>query len=129
MEEKINRCPVCKKITSLEKGFKKEKIEQVNGICWSDIGYSIGGWGRRRNFIHSFSGEVCNECFNDLKNMIDKFNEVFQKRRNSQDEGICIYKTQRNESEGDKMPNVQRNKLQSKRHKQSLLRLLPFLSR
>lgn len=129
MKENINRCPICSKIVSLEKNGRTEKLEQVNGICWSDIGYSIGGWGSRRDFIHSFSGEVCTDCFTALKTKINEFKEVIQQRKNSCEEGICIYKKQPNEPTGNNVPDLQQNKLQPKRHKISLLRFLPSFSR
>jgi hypothetical protein len=129
MKENINRCSICSKIVSLEKNGRTEILEQVNGICWSDIGYSIGGWGTRRNFIYSFSGEVCNHCFTALKTKINELKEVIQHRKNSCEEGICIYKKQQNESTGDNVSDLQQNKLQPKRHKLSLLRLLPSFLR
>lgn len=129
MKESINRCPICSKITALEKNGRTQKIEQVHGICWSDIGYSIGGWGRRSNFIYAFSGEVCNDCFTALKTKINEFKEVIDQRRNSCDEGVCIYKTSKDKSAGDNVSNLQEDELQSKRHKTPLLRLLSSFSR
>jgi hypothetical protein len=112
MDEKIIRCPVCGKIVALEKGMRTQKIESVHGICWDKIGYSIGGWGFRRDFVYAFSGEVCEDCFNALKTKINEFKEVFDKRKNSCNEGICIYKTPKNKTDRDNLFNVQQNKLQ-----------------
>lgn len=129
MKEIINRCPICSKITALEKNGRTQEIEQVHGICWSDIGYSIGGWGRRSNFIYAFSGEVCNDCFTALKTKINEFKEVIDQRRNSCDEGVCIYKTSKDKSTGDNLYDLQEDELQPKRHKTPLLRLLSSFSR
>lgn len=129
MTESIIRCPICSKITALKKNGRTEKIEQVHGICWKDIGYSAGGWGYRKDFMFDFSGEVCNECFTALKIKINEFKEVFDKRKNSCEEGICIYKTSKDQSARDNMSNLQEDELQSKRHKTPFLRLLSSFSR
>ena len=128
MEEKIIRCPICGKIVALEKGSNKQKIENVNGICWDEFGYSLGGWGSRKNFMQKFSGEVCNECFYIIKPKIDELIGTIQQRKNSCEEGVCIYKTSKDATAGDKMPEVPINKLQPKRYKKSLLRLLSHFS-
>ncbi len=129
MKESIIRCPICSKITALEKNGRTQKIEQVHGICWDKIGYSIGGWGSRRDFIHGFSGEVCNDCFTALKTKINEFKEVVNQRTNSCEEGVCIYKTSKDKSTGDNLSDLQQDELQSKRHKTPLLRLLSSFSR
>lgn len=107
MQEIINRCPVCNKITSFEKNGKTEKIETVHGICWGRIGYSIGGWGKRNDFIGDFSGEVCDECFTALKMKINELKEVIDQRTNSCEDGICIYRKQNNKSKRDKVSYLQ----------------------
>lgn len=124
MDEKIIRCPICGKIVALEKGFRTQKLEQVNGICWKDIGYSIGGWGSRRNFMREFSGEVCKDCFNALESKINELKEVFDKRKNSCEDGVCIYKTSKDKTSRDNVSNVQSDELQPKRHPFSFLRAL-----
>ena len=129
MKESIIRCHICSKITALEKNGKEQKIEQVHGICWDKIGYSIGGWGSRRDFIHGFSGEVCNDCFTALKTKINELKEVIDQRKNSFDEGVCIYKKQSDKSEGDNLSDLQQDEFQPKRHKTPLLRLLSSFSR
>lgn len=128
MKESINRCHICNKIVSMEKDGIKEKIDDVHGVCWSDIGYSIGGWGRRRNFMHEFSGEICGDCFTALEIKINEFKEVVQQRRNSCDEGICIYKTSKYQQNRDNMSEMQHDELQRKRRKSPLLRLLSSFS-
>ena len=129
MKESINRCPICSKIVSIEKNGRKEKIENVHGICWSDIGYSIGGWGGRSNFMYAFSGEVCNDCFTAIKTKINEFKEVIQQRKNSCEEGICIYKTSKDQTKGNNVSDLQEDELQPKRHKTPLLRFLSSFSR
>ena len=127
--EKIIRCPICSKITALEGDHQTQKIEQVHGICWNKIWYSLGGWGRGREFISDFTGEVCHDCFSALKTKIDEFKDVFNQRKNSCEEGVCIYKTSKDQSKGDNVPDLQEDQLQPKRHKTSLLRLLSLFSR
>lgn len=129
MKESIIRCPICSKITALEKNGRKQKIEQVHGICWDEIGYSINGWGSYRDFIHGFSGEVCNDCFIALKTKINELKEVIDQRKNSCDEGVCIYKKQSDKSEGNNLSDLQQDEFQPKRHKTPLLRLLSSFSR
>ena len=129
MKESIIRCPICSKITALEKNERTQKIEQVHGICWDKIGYSLGGWGSRKNFIQEFSGEVCCDCFTALKTKINELKEVFEQRKGSCDEGVYIYKTSKDKSTRDNLSDLQENELQSKRHKTSLLRLLSSFSR
>ena len=124
MNEKIIRCPICGKITALESNNRIQKIEQVNGICWDRIVYSIGGWGSRCDFITPFSGEVCNDCFDVLKIKINELKNAFDKRKDSCDEGICIYK----KSQGNNMSSMWEDELQPKRRKKPLLWLLSSFS-
>ncbi len=49
-------CDIC------EKEFKEDK----NGFC-VEVGYSIGGWGRRADFISNRQMEVCDSCLEKLK--------------------------------------------------------------
>jgi hypothetical protein len=107
MKESIIRCEICSKITALEKNGITEIIEQVHGICWDKIGYSICGWGQRNNFIHSFSGEVCNDCFTALKTKIYEFKQIFEQRQNSCEEGVAIYKTLKDKSTSHKVSELQ----------------------
>lgn len=129
MKESINRCPICSKIVSIEKNGRKEEIENVHGICWSDIGYSFGGWGQRSNFMYAFSGEVCSDCFAALKTKINEFKEVIQQRKNSCEEGVFIYKTSKDQTKGNNVSDLQEDELQRKRHRTPLLRLLSLFSR
>ncbi len=125
-KEKIIRCDICGKIVDLENGSRKQKIETVNGMCWDEFGYSIGGWGRRQNFTQKFEGEVCNECFYTLKSKIDELIETIKKRKNSCYQGVCIYGTSSNKTTGDNVPDLQSDELQPERHKKPLLRLLSY---
>jgi hypothetical protein len=127
MTESIVRCPICGKIVALGKDRMMEQLEPVHGICY-EFGYSMGGWGRCQNFITPFSGEVCNDCFNALKHKIDELKEVFDQRRDSCKEGICIYKTSANRATGNNVPDVRDDELQPERHKSPLLRLLSSFS-
>lgn len=128
MKESIIRCPICSKITALEKHGVRQKIEPVHGICWDDIGYSIGGWGSRSNFMHAFSGEVCGDCFTALKTKIHELRDVVAERRNSCDEGVCFYRTSKDGAAGDHVSDVQEDELQHERHKSPVLRYLSLFS-
>jgi hypothetical protein len=95
MKETINRCPVCSKITSIESGgIKQKEIAAVHGICWKDVGYSINGWGSRKDFLKDFSGEVCTECFAEINLKMKELQDILDKRRGScRDEITVIRKT------------------------------------
>lgn len=112
MKEEIIRCPICSKIVALSKNGMVQKLEEYHGICWGKIGYSIGGWGQRNDFMGEFSGEVCGECFAVLKTKINELNEAIQQRKGSCDEGVCIYRTQQDKATRDYVSDVQQNKLQ-----------------
>lgn len=127
-EEKIIRCSICETIVELESGWNTQVIKHKNGILWGDFGYSIGGWGHRQNFMHSFSGEICDECFNAIKIKINELNETIKKRKGCNKDGICIYGTPNNKTEGNKMFDLQPDELQPKRHKGIVLRLLSSFS-
>lgn len=90
MKETIIRCPVCNKVVAIEGPTKKEKIEPVNGICWSDIGFSKGGWGSRENFIQSFSREVCISCFDQLSEKIVDLRNVYSSLKNSNYNSVTV---------------------------------------
>lgn len=51
-------CDYCKKMTTSE-GVKKEKL---HGFL-VELGYSLGGWGMRRDFVGAHTVELCNDCF------------------------------------------------------------------
>lgn len=93
MKEVIHKCPICTKTVAFEVNGKKQKIESVNGICWSNIGYSIGGWGNRRDIIKDFSDEVCKDCFRALRTKINELKEVIEERRGSSDEWLYVNKS------------------------------------
>jgi len=63
MEEKIIRCPICGKIVALEKGGNKQKIENVNGICWDEFGYSLGGWGSGKILCRNSAEKYATNAF------------------------------------------------------------------
>lgn len=128
-EEKIIRCGICEKIVALENGWKKQKIHHINGLSISKIVYSAGGWGRAETMMYGFSEEVCDECFNIIKEKINELNQVIKARQGCQKEGVCIYGTPTDQTTGNKVSDLQSDELQHKRHPLSLLRLLPRFSR
>lgn len=129
MKDSITRCQICKKIVTLEKNSKTEKVENVNGVSWPDFVYSPRGWGRAQVAVNAFRGEICDDCFIPIKNKLHELNETVQKRKDlCKDEGICIYKTSSVGTGGYKMPSVQLNELQSKRYPKPILWLLSHFS-
>lgn len=64
MKISIEVCDFCKKPITKESG--------KNGFC-AELGYSIGGWGTRRDVLTPFSVEVCDNCFGQLKKAADEF--------------------------------------------------------
>lgn len=126
--EKIIRCPICEKIVALQRGYSTQKIERVNGLCWDEFGYSLGGWGSHKNFMRSFRGEVCEECFQIIKIKIDELQQTIKSRRGASKEGVCIYKEHKDEPEGNTVPELPTGKLQPKRYRAALLRVLSLFS-
>lgn len=61
-------CDYCQKMTTSE-GKKKESL---NGF-FVEVGYSMGGWGSRSNFVEKQSVEICDDCFGKVK---EKANEL-----------------------------------------------------
>lgn len=62
MKTTNHRCDFCRKLTT-EEGVKKEAL---HGYTYQ-LGYSIGGWGSRRDFIPPQSAEICSQCFAKVK--------------------------------------------------------------
>jgi hypothetical protein len=60
MTTQITHCDLCEKVVA---GPRIKRT--VNGMAIT-CGFSIGGWGRRENYV-AFSGEVCEECFREYK--------------------------------------------------------------
>ena len=56
------RCDFCRKLTT-EEGVMKEAL---HGYTFQ-LGYSMGGWGGRRDFIAPQSAVICSECFAKVK--------------------------------------------------------------
>jgi hypothetical protein len=67
-------CDFCRKLTT-EQNVKKESI---NGF-FVEIGYSINGWGNRKNFIDKISVEICNECFSSVSIKVEELNKTIKK--------------------------------------------------
>ncbi len=69
MEDRIMKCDICECILQIG----GEKIKNKFGITWT-FGYSKGGWGSREN-EPSFTGEVCEKCYNEFKSLTENFNK------------------------------------------------------
>lgn len=67
MKKYTEHCDLC------EKEFDNDK----NGFC-IEIGYSIGGWGRRQDFTPKRSIEVCNTCLRAIKKKVDELDEAIR---------------------------------------------------
>ena len=55
-------CDLCRKTTT-DAG---KKLEPLHAICLS-LGYSLGGWGSRRNWTPERNYEVCGDCFRKVQ--------------------------------------------------------------
>lgn len=51
-----------------------------NGFC-AEVGYSKHGWGRRRNFFHKVSWEVCDKCYGPLAEASEALATVIDSRK------------------------------------------------
>lgn len=69
----LKRCDCCN--LPLEEG--SQKLNKYNGLC-IEIGYSIGGWGDRRNFIKK-SMELCIPCYDKLTPHIASLDDAISK--------------------------------------------------
>jgi hypothetical protein len=54
-----------------------KKIYNHNGFCL-EIGYSLGGWGSRRDFIPKQSLILCEDCFVDVKAKVEELNQTIE---------------------------------------------------
>ena len=65
-------CCLCK--IEIGKGTGNSK----NAFC-SEIGYSLGGWGFRKDFVKKMNMEVCGKCFEQLKEKSIALNDTINK--------------------------------------------------
>ena len=66
-------CDYCKKMTTAE-GVKKETLHG----SLVELGYSLGGWGNRRNFVNPHTVEICTDCFNSVKKKADELAQAIK---------------------------------------------------
>lgn len=93
MEERINRCALCKSIVSIESSCERKKIQSIGGISIGNLKTSIGGWGHSKRLLDEFSGEVCNECYLNLSVKMEDLAETFNQLKDSRaNETISIEK-------------------------------------
>lgn len=59
-------CDYCKKKTT-DSG---KLIHRINGFT-ATLGYSIGGWGTRRDFIKDHTVEICDDCFSEIEKVCE----------------------------------------------------------
>lgn len=57
---------------------KKEFENDKHGFCL-EIGYSKGGWGHRQDFTPKMNIEVCNSCFEVLKQKAMQLDETIKR--------------------------------------------------
>lgn len=103
MKDSITRCQICKKIVTLEKNSKTEKVENVNGVSWPDFVYSPRGWGRAQVAVNAFRGEICDDCFIPIINCMNLM-KLFRKGKISvkTQKGYVFTKHHRSEQVGIK---------------------------
>ena len=73
MKTENHYCDYCGKKTM----FDGVKIESLNGLC-VELGYSIGGWGSRKDFIVPHSVEVCDECLGKVRAKVKELEGVIE---------------------------------------------------
>lgn len=73
----LKTCDICGIPLSMEGEFGRQ-IRSYNGLEVT-IGGSRGGWGHRENYVH-FSGEVCQECFDAIRQHERAINNEIKKR-------------------------------------------------
>lgn len=73
MKTEIILCDLCQKPL---KGLRISR--QMHGACLT-IGYSIGGWGSRKNHVE-WSGEICETCYAEYETIAKAVQLWLQKR-------------------------------------------------
>lgn len=71
-------CDYCEKPIKLE----NKQVQKENGftIC---IGYSRGGWGKRKDFVRDHSVEICDPCFELVEKKAKEMKELIAKLKKS----------------------------------------------
>jgi hypothetical protein len=97
-------CPI--KVSGNLKG--KVPTRPMNGIV-VDLGYSIGGWGYRQNWL-GYSKEVCDECFGEIRAVLQPVIDFLQHPP---------------KRDGDNVSPLRDHEPQSQRRETPLLRKVP----
>lgn len=126
MKEELIRCPLCEVVVGTRSDGREERFEPVHGICWKDLGYSLGGWGARKDFGPEFTGEVCTHCFNNLKSKIHALMETVSALKGSRRTQVWF---QRVEAAEHHVPAVRTDELQPERYPGAVLRCVSYLAR
>lgn len=125
MKEELIRCPICEVVIGTRQGDREERFERVHGICWKDMGYSLGGWGCRKDFGPAFTGEVCSHCFDNLKQKINALMETVSALKGSRRTTLWF---QRIEPAEHNLPAVRKDQLQPQRYQGAVLRCMSYLA-
>lgn len=125
MKEELIRCPICEVVVGTKEGAREERFEPVHGICWSGMGYSLGGWGSRQDFGRDFTGEVCSHCFTNLKTNIDALMATVSALKGSRRTEVWF---QRTEAAEHHVPAVRKDQLQPQRYPGAVLRCLSYVA-
>ena len=68
-------CDFCKKKTTDD----GKKVANVNGFV-ATVGYSLNGWGSRKDFVDQSKVEICDDCFKEVetasKNLMGTINKL-----------------------------------------------------
>lgn len=54
-------CDFCKKVLVEH----DKKVDNENGFS-ATVGYSVGGWGSRKDFVPQLNVEICDSCFSSV---------------------------------------------------------------
>jgi len=84
MKKSISFCDICH--TTVE--CDNQSVKNINGACIV-LGYSIGGWGYRQNFV-DFSGEICEMCYFEYEKISNAIKFWLEKRSGSRAPEIII---------------------------------------
>lgn len=72
MKKYTLHCDYCDKEITEKSDLNGFKIE---------LGFSLGGWGNRRNFIDIHSVEICNACFKHVEELGINFHKTIRNLR------------------------------------------------
>lgn len=77
MRRHTEHCDFCDKLLKDSNGVQVATKHGFTGT----LGYSIGGWGSRQNFLKVESVEICDECFQPVKKASEKLANIIEQQK------------------------------------------------